>query len=86
MAKREVTKVLKYTAVFEPAQEGGYVVIVPTLPGCVTQGETFEEAQEMVKDAISGYLEVLKEEGRQIPQESESVIVSKVEIPQPALT
>ena len=38
-------KSYKYTAVFEPAEEGGYVVYIPALPGCVTQGETFEEAK-----------------------------------------
>lgn len=85
MAKKKVAKVFKYTAVFEPAEEGGYVVTVPALPGCVTQGETFEEAVVMVKDAIAGYLEVLKEEGQEIPEEPESIVVSKVEVPQPSL-
>ncbi|MBI2339124.1 MAG: type II toxin-antitoxin system HicB family antitoxin [Deltaproteobacteria bacterium] len=44
------------------ADEGGYVVYIPALPGCVTQGDTFEEAQRMARDAVKGYLEVLKEE------------------------
>ena len=44
MAKSISEKVLKYTAVFEPAEEGGYVVTVPALPGCATEGDTFEEA------------------------------------------
>ncbi|MCK4554272.1 type II toxin-antitoxin system HicB family antitoxin [Candidatus Parcubacteria bacterium] len=51
-------KVYKYTAVFEPAEEGGYVVYIPALPGCVTQGETFEEAQQMAEDVVAGYLSV----------------------------
>ena len=84
MAKK-ITKVLKYTVIFEPAEEGGYVVHVPSLPGCVTQGETFEEAVEMAKDAISGYLYVLKKHGEEIPQESEEMVVSKVAIPQSAI-
>ena len=46
-----------YTVLFEPAEEGGYVVTVPALPGCVTQGDTLEEAREMATDAILGYLE-----------------------------
>ena len=50
--------IYKYTTIFEPAEEGGYVVSVPALPGCVTQGETFEEAQQMAKDAIGGYLNI----------------------------
>lgn len=56
------TKILNYTVVFERAEEGGYVAFVPALPGCMTQGETFEETKENVKDAISGYLEVMKED------------------------
>jgi antitoxin HicB len=84
MKKRKLTKVLKYTAVFEPAKEGGYVVTVPALPGCVTQGDTYEEAIRMAKDAIEGYLAVLSEEGEKIPTEPKSVIVSKIEVTSPA--
>lgn len=49
-------KIGNFTVIFEPAEEGGYVVYAPALPGCHTQGETFEEAQDMIKDAIGGYL------------------------------
>ncbi len=35
----------EYTVVFEPAEEGGYVVTVPALPGCVTEGDTFERSR-----------------------------------------
>jgi predicted RNase H-like HicB family nuclease len=45
----------QYTAVFEPAPEGGFVVTVPALPGLVTEGDTMEEARAMVRDAIRGY-------------------------------
>ncbi len=76
-------KILKYTAIFEPAEEGGYVVSVPALPGCVTQGETFEEATAMIKDAIAGYLEVLKEEGQEMPQEQSDVVITQVSIQNP---
>ena len=64
MKKQRIGKVLKYTVVFEPAEEGGYVASVPALSGCMSQGETFEEAVRMIKDAISGYLAVLKEKGK----------------------
>lgn len=83
MSKRIAQKVLKYTAIFEPAEEGGYIVSVPALPGCVTQGETFEEAVAMIKDAIQGYLAVLKEEGEKTPQETEDVVVTKISVPIP---
>ncbi len=80
MAKKISHKILTYTAVFEPAEEGGYVVSVPSLPGCATQGETFEEAVTMIKDAIKGYLAVIKDEGQDIPQETENIVVTKVSV------
>ena len=57
---KKFKKIYNFTAIFEPAEEGGYVVYVPAIPGCVTQGETFEEAEMMAKDAIEGCLNVLK--------------------------
>ena len=77
----KLKKVFSYTTVFEAAEEGGFVVHVPALPGCHTQGDTFEEAMEMAKDAIGGYLEVLKEEGRKIPIEKEETVVTRINIP-----
>lgn len=62
-------KIFTYTVVFEKAHEGGYIAHVPVLPGCSTQGETFEEAKENAKDAIAGYIEVLQEDGDEIPVE-----------------
>lgn len=76
-------KILEYTAIFEPAAEGGYVVTVPALPGCATQGETFEEAIKNVKEAIKGYIAVLKEEKEEIPQEKHDVIITKITIDNP---
>lgn len=83
MVKKISKKVLKYTVIFEPAEEGGYVVSVPALPGCVTEGDTFEQAVYMIKDAMKGYLAVLKKEGLEIPRETEDVVVTKVAIPEP---
>lgn len=51
----------------QPEPEGGYTVSVPALPGCVSYGETFEEAVGMAVDAIEGWLAVAKEEGIPIP-------------------
>lgn len=75
-------EIYNYTVVFEPAGEGenGFIAHVPALPGCVTQGDSFEEAKLMVKDAIKGYLEVVKESGEGIPIESSEAVVSKVEV------
>ncbi len=80
MRKEFKKKILNYTVILEPAEEGGYIVYIPSLPGCVTQGETVEEALEMAKDAIYGYLETLKEIGEEIPIEKEKFIVSKIEL------
>lgn len=61
--------VYTYTALFEPAAEGGYTVTVPVLPGVITEGNTLEEARERVKEAIRGYLVVLRKHGDPIPRE-----------------
>jgi len=67
-----------YTAVFEHAAEGGYVVSVPALPGVVTQGETLVEARAMVKDAIRGYLQALRKHGEKIPTEIGRAVTERV--------
>ena len=43
---------------FQPEPEGGYTIIVPSLPGCISYGETFEEAMEMMKDGMEDWLAV----------------------------
>lgn len=48
--------VLEYNAIFQKEDEGGYSVWIPSLPGCASQGETFEEALDNIKEAISLYL------------------------------
>lgn len=79
----ESTKVLTYTVIFAKATEGGYVASVPALPGCMTQGETFEETKDNIKDAILGYIEVLREDGDEIPREHEEHIAATVAVPVP---
>jgi len=83
MDQNLTTKILEYTVIFEPSEEGGYVVSVPALPGCNTQGETFEDAITNVKDAMQGYLEVLKAEGEDIPEEKADIVITKVSITNP---
>jgi antitoxin HicB len=58
-----------YTIQLEPDDGGGFNVYVPALPGCVTQGETFQEAVAMAQEAIQGYLEALAKQGEPIPEE-----------------
>lgn len=71
-------KISKYNVVFERDAEGGFVVTVPKLPGCISQGDTFEEAQRMIEDAIKGYIKVLKKHGDWVPQENDQVIMAPV--------
>ncbi len=64
-----IMKILNYRILLRKEPEGGYTVIVPSLPGCVTYGDTIEEAIEMAKEAIELYIESLKEHGEEIPTE-----------------
>ena len=73
----------RFTVVFEQAEEGGYIARVPALAGCVTQGETLEEAGRMVRDAIKGYCASLRKHGQPIPREAREVVES-VEVAVPA--
>ena len=69
----------KYLVYIQPAEEGGYIVSCPALPGCVTQGETTEAALEMIRDAIEGYIESLHAHGEPVPSGLEDDI-EKVEV------
>jgi predicted RNase H-like HicB family nuclease len=62
-----------YSVFYEQAPEGGYVASVPALPGCHTQGETLEEAEHNVKEAIVLYVESLAAHGDPIPEEGQSL-------------
>jgi antitoxin HicB len=57
-----------YTFVIDPDPDGGFIVTCPALPGLVTHGETVEEAREMARDAMEGYIAVLKEDGEEVPE------------------
>ncbi len=49
--------VQKFNIIIEPGEDGWFVVTVPGLPGCITQGKTIEEATDNAKEAIEAYLE-----------------------------
>ena len=74
----------KYTVVLVPEEDGRFTVQVPALPGCVTQGDTREEALEMAKDLVQLYLEDLAAHGEPIPFEAAPLQVDTVEVPEPA--
>jgi len=58
-----------YTVILEQEPDGGYVVSVPALPGCVSQGDTREEALQNIKEAIELYREDCIEAGEPVPEE-----------------
>lgn len=57
------------TVMFEPAEEGGYIVTCQELPELITQGDTFEEAEEMAKDALLAVVELYEDIGKELPSE-----------------
>ncbi|MFC1959734.1 type II toxin-antitoxin system HicB family antitoxin [Chloroflexota bacterium] len=51
-----------------PAEEGGFTVECPLLSGCISEGDTYEEALANIKEAISLYLEDMRDAGEEVPQ------------------
>lgn len=72
-------KIFSFSVIYESVSEGGYVVHVPALPGCHTQGETLEEAERNIKEAILIYLESLFAHKEAAPGERR-ILQGKVEV------
>ena len=66
---------MKLTVILEPQEEGGYTVYVPSLPGCISEGDTKEQALENIKEALALYLEAETDEIAQFEGELASVTV-----------
>jgi len=62
-------KILNYRLLLKKEPEGGFTVFVPSLPGCITYGDTLDEAIEKAKEAINLYIKSLKAHGEEIPTE-----------------
>ena len=60
---------MKYTVIIEQGRESGYVVYCPALKGCVSQGETKEDALKNIKEAMEVYIETLVGDGLPVPTE-----------------
>ena len=71
---------INHEVVLIPAEEGGYTVVAPALPGCISEGDTEEEALENIKDAIQGWLLVAKKHDLYVPDLGE-VRIAKVGVP-----
>ena len=65
-------KKVTYNLIFNPEPEGGFTVIVPSLPGCVTYGKNLTEAKKMAKEAIKAYLASLKKHEEIAPNDEHS--------------
>lgn len=66
---------MRFRIVLEEDEDGNFVAICPTLPGCVSQGKTRQDALKSIRDAIKGYLESLKKHNEPIPPSiSEEVV------------
>jgi len=66
---------MKYRVILEQDEEGVYVAQCPSLPGCVSQGKTRQEAVKNIHEAIQGYLESLKKHNEPIPPPIDEEIV-----------
>lgn len=81
MAKKKKLRVLEYNAIFTAEEEGGYSVSVPDLPGCFSQGDTFEEAKFNIKEAIELYLEDVDEELYHVtPEETRKEFMAPISV------
>jgi predicted RNase H-like HicB family nuclease len=81
MEDKKHQKVLKYEVIFEEAEEGGYTAYVPSLPGCISEGDTFEETKKNISEAILAYLESLAKDNEEIFNPSKNFFIGSVEIP-----
>ena len=69
---------MRYRVLLEQDEDGVFVAVVPSLPGCVSQGRTREEAISNIREAMRGYLDSLEAHGEPIPP---SITEELVEVP-----
>ncbi len=70
---------MDYTVSVHPAAEGGYWTEVPVLPGCLSQGETIEEALANTREAIESHIAVLREDGGEVSGD-EGLLIGRVHV------
>jgi antitoxin HicB len=76
-----VSDMRSYTVVLTPdLEDGGYIVTVPTLPGCFTEGDTIEEALENARDVIETFVAALRDLGEPVPVEREMPKLAQVQV------
>ncbi len=77
---KQLASASQYNIFLKPEPEGGFTVIVPSLPGCVTHGRDIPHAKAMARDAISAYVASLKKHGESIPTDA-NAFMSTVDVP-----
>jgi len=70
----------KFRVILEPNELGGYTVTVPSLPGCISEGDTRDEALANIREAIELYIESLQADGEPIPS-GEAIEETVIEVP-----
>lgn len=65
-----------FNIIFRPEPEGGFTVIIPSLPGCVTYGRNLKEAKKMARDALGAYIASLKKHNESVPSDEETLFSS----------
>ena len=71
---------MKFTVILLPEAEGGYSVICPAIPGCVSQGNSREDALANIPEAILLCLEVRKDEGLSLPVETPDIVAEEIRV------
>ena len=69
---------MKFTVVLQPEADGGYSIVCPAIPGCVSQGDTLDEALANVREAIVLCLEVRNEQGQPAPSETPEIVAEEI--------
>jgi predicted RNase H-like HicB family nuclease len=59
--------------IFRQGEDGYWLVSCPSLPGCISQGETKEEAEANIREAIDLYIEVLEDQGLPVPEDDDEI-------------
>jgi predicted RNase H-like HicB family nuclease len=71
---------MKFTVVLAPEAEGGYSVVCPAIPGCVSEGDSLKDALANIREAILLCLEVRKDEGLPLPVETPEVVADEIRV------
>jgi predicted RNase H-like HicB family nuclease len=69
---------MKFTVVLSPEADGGYSVVCPAVPGCVSQGDSLDEALANIREAILLCLDVRNEEGLALPTETPDLVAEEI--------